>query len=445
MQIWAIQLPAEPYIGIKRIRRHGVEIALPEFLVGFDFFDGLAAVFDGKFGVEEIPFHADASGPGGTRDIGICSPANGGVQGKELAEAVGLALVPIGSIGGDGGVGAGLDDAAHDHFEIDTTATGGAIVGEQFRAGGANGVDHLVEVFDIPDFGDALAIGWIIGAPEAERIHIEIIAVLVDAGGIHLGDDEMGKPFGGGGIAEVKEAAVDLGLAGGKDKLGMFAGDFGIGSNAFGFVPHEKAQAELVTGVADGFKAAGKLLGLNRPVTHTAGKITFEPARVEPVGIAAELFFDFGSSDLAGFSGPFTTASCEKDDVERLGGDSEFGKIAVDVRDVVGKEQPAEFVVRVNVVAAGGHEKDAWGTDGFTGMQSKVRKLHAGSEVETLGVAGNAGGPLAGPSDGYEQVFRAIFNGEEGKSAIARPTAAGREGNSLVRQDRTGDGGEAVG
>ena len=107
---------------------------------------------------------------------------------------------------------------------------------------------------DVLDLGDALAVRGVVGAPEAERVHVEVLAVEVDALLVDQLVDVLGEPFPGLRIAEVQQSAV---LAA-ENPFGMVLGQPGAGRDPLRLEPDDDLHALGMGVVADSRKPLGK-------------------------------------------------------------------------------------------------------------------------------------------------------------------------------------------
>ena len=89
-------------------------------------------------------------------------------------------------------VGSRLHDAPHHHLQINPPPARCAIVRDRLRPLGADRIPHFVKILDVANLRHPLPIRRIVRPPIAERIDVEIVAVMSDPALVHLPQNHVG-------------------------------------------------------------------------------------------------------------------------------------------------------------------------------------------------------------------------------------------------------------
>jgi hypothetical protein len=135
---------------------------------------------------------------------------------------------------------------AAERLEIVAAAARGATVDEQAGMSPAQFIPKSQVSLDVPVLGESLAVGRIIGAPELERVHIEILAVEIDSLLADKAVHVIGKPLVGRGISQVEQLAT-------QEPLGVMRREPSSPLDSLGFEPHNEFHIPGMDIIADGF------------------------------------------------------------------------------------------------------------------------------------------------------------------------------------------------
>jgi hypothetical protein len=313
--------------------------------------------------------------------------------------------------------------AAH-RLDVVAAAAAGAGVDEHVGVPPPQFVPVRKVAGDVLILGDALAVGRVVGAPVAQGVRVEVLAIEVDA---LLGDqavDVLDEPLPCLRVAEVQDAA----LLAAQDPFGVLLGQPRAFGHALGLEPDENLDALRVRVIADRLEALGEPLRVQLPRADLRPSLLLDvPAGVHPPVIEFYTLFEVPVDvhDLVGLVGADHLAVGA-----RAGCQEHRGRqLAVRPGHAVGHHPAAPDVLRVDPVFAFPElEHDERRADFFARQKLEACEFLPGPQSHARGaVAGELGGPLAGPPDGHDHPLAAPLQVEVREVGVGRPAAGGAD------------------
>ena len=170
---------------------------------------------------------------------------------------------------------------AADGFKIDPPAAARAVVDNQAGVLFDKRVPKRVEPFDVPHFGDALAVRCISGLPKTERIDIEVLPIAAEAKLVDSIGNEFCEELSGGRVAEIQQGVV---AAIAEKPIAVVLVPRRAFEHALGLKPKHEFAAGFAQRRAERFETIGVEVLFDPPVTDVGGPATVaKPFGVDPV------------------------------------------------------------------------------------------------------------------------------------------------------------------
>jgi hypothetical protein len=157
-------------------------------------------------------------------------------------------------------------DRAAKSLDVIATPAAGARIDQHVGMTAAQLVPVREVVHDVTDLGDALAVGLVVGSPGIERIHVEVLAVQIDALAVDEPIDMAGQPFEHRWLAQLEQSAAGAAV----DPFGMRVAQPRVGGHSLRLEPDDGLDASRVGVVADGPQTIRKAFVFHLPRVRRA-------------------------------------------------------------------------------------------------------------------------------------------------------------------------------